>query len=73
MKQIRIECRSGIEELDAPQFRCGWMEASLMNRWMLKVRLSEAVGCHGEGSHWIETRDAPAAVSALLEETSEAA
>lgn len=28
-----------------------------MNRWFLKTRLAEALQAHGDGSHWIESRE----------------
>lgn len=43
--------------LEVPRFTCEWMEASLMNRWLLRTRLEEALARHGAGSHRIELRD----------------
>jgi len=57
MKQIRISGTGGVARIDGQRFVCEWMEASLMNRWLLKIRLAEALAAHGEGSHWVETRD----------------
>jgi hypothetical protein len=57
MKQIRISSHVERPPSKGQQFVCEWMEASLMNRWLLKIRLSEALSAHGEGSHWVETRD----------------
>lgn len=57
MKQIRISSTNDICRAEGQPFICGWMEASLMNRWLLKIRLAEALAAHGEGSHWVETRD----------------
>ena len=57
MKQIRIAHNDSTTSSDGPRFVCEWMEASLMNRWFIKMRLAEALQAHGEGSHWIETRE----------------
>ena len=57
MKQIRISGTGNVALFERERFVCEWMEASLMNRWLLKIRLAEAVAAHGEGSHWVETRD----------------
>lgn len=57
MKQIRIVRDSGSVEGEDSRFTCEWMEASLMNRWLLKTRLDEALARHGAGSHRIESRD----------------
>lgn len=57
MKQIRISSHVERPPSKGQQFVCEWMEASLMNRWLLKIRLAEALAAHGEGSHWVETRD----------------
>lgn len=57
MKQIRIARENGLSGTATPRFTCEWMEASLMNRWLLKTRLTEALAEYGPGSHWIETRE----------------
>lgn len=57
MKQIRIARNDTTAPSDGPRFVCEWMEASLMNRWFIKMRLAEALQIHGERSHWIETRE----------------
>jgi hypothetical protein len=57
MKQIRIVCNDAVVPVTSLRFTTEWMEASLMNRWFLKMRLSEAVQTHGEGSHWVESRE----------------
>lgn len=57
MKQIRIARNDSTTPSDGPRFVCEWMEASLMNRWFIKMRLAEALQTHGEGSHLIETRE----------------
>lgn len=57
MKQIRIAHNDSTTPPDGPGFVCEWMEASLMNRWFIKMRLAEALQIRGEGSHWIETRE----------------
>lgn len=57
MKQIRIASQAALDTPPSPRFACEWMEASLMNRWLLKARLAEALAAHGAESHWIETRD----------------
>lgn len=57
MNQIRIARKDGAQVPGAPRFVCEWMEASLMNRWFLKTRLAEALQAHGDGSHWIESRE----------------
>ncbi len=57
MKQIRISSHVESPPSNGQRFACEWMEASLMNRWLLKIRLAEALAAHGEGSHWVETRD----------------
>ncbi|WP_156373276.1 hypothetical protein [Pseudorhodoferax sp. Leaf267] len=61
MQQVRIARKEGRTFADARRFVSEWMEASSMNRWFLRARLSDALEVHGEGSHWIEVRDnAPA-------------
>jgi hypothetical protein len=35
-----------------------WMEASSSNRWLLRMRLTEALEAHGTASHRLETRPA---------------
>jgi len=57
MKQIRIARNDGVQASGERRFICEWMEASLMNRWFLKTRLAEALQAHGDGSHWIESRE----------------
>jgi hypothetical protein len=57
MKQIRISGTGDVSRSEGRRFVCEWMEASLMNRWLLKIRLAEALAAHGEDSHWVETRD----------------
>ncbi|KQP19287.1 hypothetical protein [Pseudorhodoferax sp. Leaf265] len=57
MKQIRISGTGDVVRIEGQRFVCEWMEASLMNRWLLKIRLAEALAAHGEGSHWVEMRD----------------
>lgn len=57
MKQIKIVRNDKTAPSDGPRFVCEWMEASLMNRWFIKMRLAEALQAHGEGSHWIEARE----------------
>lgn len=57
MKQIRIARNDGTQASGERRFICEWMEASLMNRWFLKTRLAEALQTHGDGSHWIESRE----------------
>lgn len=57
MKQIRISSTREVAQQQGQRFVCEWMEASLMNRWLLKNRLAEAVEVHGAGSHWVESRD----------------
>lgn len=44
------------------------MEASLMNRWLIKLRLAEALEAYGEGSHSIETRPTERARAAVMEQ-----
>lgn len=59
MKQIRIaSTREVAQNNQGQRFVCEWMEGSLMNRWLLKNRLAEALEVHGTGSHWVEVRDA---------------
>lgn len=57
MKQIRIAHKDTNTPVGGPRYVCEWMEASSMNRWFLKTRLAEALQTHGDGSHWIETRE----------------
>jgi hypothetical protein len=57
MKQIRIASTQVHAREPGQRFVCEWMEGSLMNRWLLKNRLAEALQMHGPESHWIETRD----------------
>lgn len=57
MKQIRIANKESSTHAYGPRYVCEWMEASLMNRWFLKTRLEQALQTHGDGSHWIETRE----------------
>lgn len=57
MNQVRITRKDGVVPTDGQRFVCEWMEASLMNRWLLKTRLAEAVQTYGDGSHWIESRE----------------
>jgi len=57
MKQIRISSTREVAQNQGQRFVCEWMEGSLMNRWLLKNRLAEALEVHGEGSHWVESRD----------------
>ncbi|GHC85031.1 hypothetical protein GCM10007320_29690 [Pseudorhodoferax aquiterrae] len=65
MKQVRI-ATSLSAQLPTERFTCEWMEGSMMNRWLLKARLSEALAAHGEDTHWIETRDKPRVEEAAL-------
>lgn len=57
MKQIRIASTREVTQAEGQRFVCEWMEGSLMNRWLLKNRLVEALATHGPDSHSIETRD----------------
>lgn len=57
MKQIRIASTRDVAQNQGQRFVCEWMEGSLMNRWLLKNRLAEALEVHGAESHWIEVRD----------------
>ncbi|MGC3983992.1 MAG: hypothetical protein QM777_04255 [Pseudorhodoferax sp.] len=57
MKQIRIASTREVAQNQGQRFVCEWMEGSLMNRWLLKNRLAEALEMHGAGSHWVEVRD----------------
>lgn len=58
MQQVRIST-SLPPQSPTERFTCEWMEGSMMNRWLLKARLAEALVAHGERTHWIETRDKP--------------
>ncbi|PZP99170.1 MAG: hypothetical protein DI587_10955 [Variovorax paradoxus] len=58
MQQVRIST-SLPPQSPTERFTCEWMEGSMMNRWLLKGRLAEALAAHGERTHWIETRDKP--------------
>lgn len=57
MEQIRIASTQVQVSESGQRFVCEWMAGSLMNRWLLKNRLAEALRLHGPDSHWIETRD----------------
>jgi hypothetical protein len=65
MKQVRI-ATSLTAQLPTERFTCEWMEGSMMNRWLLKSRLAEALAAHGPDTHWIETRDKPRVEEAAL-------
>lgn len=58
MKQVRIASSLAAQQ-PTERFTCEWMEASMMNRWLLRARLADALAAHGDQTHWIETRDKP--------------
>lgn len=58
MTQIRIARLSGCPPNPVERYATPWIVASAMNRWLLKVRLVEALACHGAHSYQLETSDA---------------
>lgn len=56
MQELRIVSAAGLEYREEGRFVCDWMEGSLMNRWLIKIRLAQALDAYGVGSHKIETR-----------------
>jgi hypothetical protein len=68
MQQIRIASANDKAREQSQRFECEWMEASLMNRWLIKLRLAEAVEAHGADSHWVETRPTERARAAAIEQ-----
>jgi hypothetical protein len=58
MQQVRI-ATSLSSQKPTERYSCEWMEGSMMNRWLLKARLAEALAAHGQDTHWMETRDKP--------------
>lgn len=57
MNEIRINSIEGLVIRDNERFVSEWMHASLMNQWLLRIRLKEAHAKYGEESHWVETRE----------------
>lgn len=57
MKQIRIARNVSVYASCGPRFTSEWMAASWLNRWFLRTRVAEALHVHGDGTHWIETRE----------------
>ncbi|MGC3986122.1 MAG: hypothetical protein QM777_16165 [Pseudorhodoferax sp.] len=60
MKQMRIASTESLATGNGARFTSEWMHTSLMNQWLLKVRLKEARDTYGLESHWVEMRDKPA-------------
>jgi len=54
MQEIRLVCRDPRRK---GRLANDWLPATLENRRLVKALLDEALATHGDGSHWIETRD----------------